>query len=96
MHIQGEKKPYREMWIRSIRSDFSTLLILDAGRPARALGVHCFKADTTNWTVESRSFVNDAQLFSMADNRSTFLTRRCCLQPLAVVREVDQLTCWYT
>ena len=54
---------------------FSMLLILDAGRPVRADGVHCFRAVTTNGTIAGRSFVRVAQLLSIAESRSTFLLK---------------------
>lgn len=47
--------------------------MLDAGSPARAAGVHCFRAVTTKGTVAGLSFTSVAQLFSMAESRSTFL-----------------------
>jgi hypothetical protein len=65
---------YREIWIKSIRSDFSTLLILDAGRLAILTGVHCLRTVTTNCTVEGRDFINDPQLLSIAERMSAFLT----------------------
>jgi hypothetical protein len=64
---------YREMCIKSIRMDFSTLLMLVAGRPTRLAGVHCFSAVTISCTVEGRSFASDAQLFITAESNSAFL-----------------------
>lgn len=66
-------KTDREMCVSNIRIAFSTLLMLEAGRPAKAVGVHCFNAVTTKGTIAGRSLMRVAQLLSMAESRSTFL-----------------------
>ena len=55
---------------------FSTLLMLQAGRPTRLTGVHCFKAATTNCTVEGLFFISDPQLLITAESSSVFLTEK--------------------
>ena len=64
------------MWLRSIRTAFSTLFILLYDWPARAAGVHDARVDTTSWTRFERSLIRFDQLFRMAERRSTFLRNR--------------------
>ena len=55
---------------------FSTLLIEEAGRAARATGVQDDKDDTTRWTNEGRSLMRVLQLFTIAVMISGFLQKR--------------------
>ena len=60
----------------NIRMLFSTLLIEEAGRAARATGVQDDKDDTTRWTNEGRSLMRVLQLFTIAVMISGFLQKR--------------------
>lgn len=64
---------HRDKCINRIRIDFSTLFTLDADRPSRAAGVHCFNALITKGTRFGRCLTRVAQLLSNADTRSTSL-----------------------
>ncbi len=68
-----ERNAHRDMCVKSMRTDFSTLLILVKGRPWRGAGVHNVREDTTIWTNPGRSLTRFDQLFRIADIRSGFL-----------------------
>jgi hypothetical protein len=57
----------------NIRTAFSTLLTLDAGKLESAAGVQDDNVDTTIGTKLGRSLINDDQLFKIADMMSGFL-----------------------
>lgn len=55
---------------------FSTLRILDAGRPASDAGVHLDKVKTIQLANAGRSFTRFPRLFSIADSRSTLFAMK--------------------
>ena len=66
---------HRDMCVRRMRTDFSTLLTLVKGRPSNGAGVHNVREDTRIWTKPGRSLTRPDQLFKMAEIRSGFLIR---------------------
>jgi len=71
-----DRRTHRDICVKRIRTDFSTLLMLVKGRPERGAGVHSVREDTTIWTKPGRSLMRLDQLFRMADMRSGFLQKR--------------------
>jgi hypothetical protein len=70
------KSTHRDMCVRRMRTDFSTLLILLKGRPSNGAGVHNVREDTRIWTKPGRNLTRPDQLFKMAEMRSGFLIRQ--------------------
>ena len=62
------------MWKSNIWTDFSTLLMLDAGKPASDFGVHDANVVTTTSTNAGLSLTREAQLFRIAEIKSMFLS----------------------
>ena len=56
-----------------MRTAFSTLLTLDAGRCARAAGVQLVRAEIMIWVCEGLCFANELQLLRTAVIKSVFL-----------------------
>src|SRR5260221_7626589 len=69
-------RAHRDICVKRIRTDFSTLLMLVKGRPERGAGVHSVREDTTIWTKPGLILMRLDQLFKMADIRSGFLQKR--------------------
>ena len=71
-----DRRAHRDICVKRIRTDFSTLLMLEKGRPERGAGAHSVREDTTIWTKPGRNLTRLDQLFRMADMRSGFLQKR--------------------
>jgi hypothetical protein len=69
------RSAHRDMCVRRMRTDFSTLLIVAKGRPSSEAGVHNVREDTTICTKPGRNLTRLDQLFRMAEIRSGFLIR---------------------
>jgi hypothetical protein len=69
------RSTHRDMCVKRMRTDFSTLLMLMKGRPSNGAGVHNVRDDTTICTKLGRSLTRLDQLFRMAEIRSGFLMR---------------------
>jgi hypothetical protein len=78
------KQPYLEILYNRIRIAFSTLRMLDAGRPASDPGVHLDKVKTIQLANAGRSFTRFPILFSIAERNSTlFAMKRKSPKPWA-------------
>jgi hypothetical protein len=75
INLLRKRQTYRDRCCRRILTDFSALLTAGAGSPARAAGVHCLSVVTTSGNIAGRNLVSVAQLFSIAEIKSTFLQR---------------------